>query len=73
MNEGDQAAREAVLDQIAADTRLAAHLSRKLAQRLNVVAAQLREIDDTFASIDRTFVPIALVANSQTPLGRHLH
>ena len=64
--------REAVLEQIAADSSLASHLSTKLAHRLQVVSAQLREIDDTFTLIDQAFVP-AFAATDMTQARPQLH
>jgi CRP/FNR family transcriptional regulator, cyclic AMP receptor protein len=59
--------RAAMLEQIAADPRLADHLSRKLAARLNGMADQLRELDDTLAALDGSYGP-AFAAFDQTML-----
>jgi CRP/FNR family transcriptional regulator, cyclic AMP receptor protein len=61
--------RDAVHEQIAADSSLAGHLSEKLAHRLKDVSAQLREIDETFAAIDDAFMP-AFAAASTVPEAR---
>jgi CRP-like cAMP-binding protein len=49
--------RDGVLEQLASDRALADHLSQKLAQRLNAMSRQLREIDDTFALLDHPYFP----------------
>lgn len=59
--------RDAVCDQIAADTSLADHLSHKLALRLDAMSRQLREIDDTFALMDAPFLP---AMTGMAPLGQ---
>ena len=49
--------RTAVLEQIAADPRLAQHLSGKLASRLHDMANELRELDQTLAALDHAYEP----------------
>lgn len=65
--------REAVLQQIGADSSLASHLSYKLAHRLQIVSAQLREIDDSFTLIDQAFLPTLAAANTMTNVQPPFH
>ena len=65
--------RAAVLQQIAADPDLADHLSRKLAHRLQNMANQLRELDETLAGLDLPFDPMLAVFDRAMQVGIAMH